>query len=343
MQHPPSRPAPWQWVLFALGALLAWKLSEVLLLAFAGILLALALRSAMAPLTRRTGWPERWVLALVVLAALAVLALLVWLAGAALAEQSQALRQTLPEALAKWRAWLQGSLIGRWLLDAWGRLTPEDLARVSGFASGTLNATLGVIGALGTVVLLLVLGVYLAAEPYTYRDGFIALLPERQRARVHRMFNSATEALSRWLMAQGISMLVVGLLTGAGLALIGMPLALLLGVIAGLLEFVPYFGPIVSAVLVVAVAFSEGADQAWRAAGVCLVVQQLEAYVVQPQVQRWAVRLPPALSLLSVLLFGLLFELPGVLLASPLLVLLIALVREALRERERRTRLATVR
>ena len=122
-------------------------------------------------------------------------------------------------------------------------------------------------------------------------------------------------------------MLAVGLLTAAGLSAIGMPLILSLSVIAAILEFVPYFGPIVTAVLIIAVAFTEGEKMALMAAVVCLAVQQLEAYVVQPVAQRWAVRLPPVLGMVAVLVFGLLFGIAGVLLAVPLMVLTLVIIR----------------
>ncbi|WP_200232440.1 AI-2E family transporter, partial [Rubrivivax gelatinosus] len=94
------------------------------------------------------------------------------------------------------------------------------------------------------------------------------------------------------------------------------------------LEFVPYFGPIISGVLIVGVALAEGEGLALQALVVCVAVQQAEGYVVQPLVQRWAVRLPPVLGMCSVLVFGVLFGLPGVLLAMPLMVLTMTLVSE---------------
>ena len=122
-------------------------------------------------------------------------------------------------------------------------------------------------------------------------------------------------------------MVIVGLATALALRAIGMPLAWTLGVVAGVLEFVPYFGTIVSSVLIVAVAFGEGERMALQALVVCVIVQQAEAWIVLPFAQRWAVRLAPGLSIVAVFAFSVLFGLAGAMLAVPLMVLTLALVQ----------------
>ena len=122
-------------------------------------------------------------------------------------------------------------------------------------------------------------------------------------------------------------MVLVGTMTAAGLAAIGMPLALPLGIIAGVLEFVPFFGAIAAGALIVLLAFTQGASQAAYAALMCFFVQHFEGYVIQPFVQRWAIALPPALGLISVIVFGLLFGALGALFAVPLMVVLVILVQ----------------
>lgn len=306
-------------VLFAVLAGLAWLLADVLLLAFAGLLVALALQQAGAPLRRRGGWPPRRALLVVVLALTLALGLGSWLSGAAALSQLQALSETLPQSLSALRQWLSGHAPGRWLLHAWEQaaLQPEDWQRVAGWATLTLHS---VLGAMGSVVLVLFIGIYLAADPQTYRAGLLRLVPPRRRALTEALLDHIGRNLARWMAGQAVSMLAVALLLAAGLSLIGMPLALTLALIAGLLEFVPYFGTLASSALIIIVALSEGERMAAWALLVCLLVQQSESYLVQPLAQRWATRMPPVLGLLSVLVFGVLFGLPGVLLAVPLAV-----------------------
>jgi predicted PurR-regulated permease PerM len=322
--HRPLTPA-WgvTWLLLALA--LSWVLADVLLLVFAAVLLALILRLLARPLERR--WPARAALASVVVGAALALVLGFWLAGASAVEELQTLRETLPRSWDALREWLGTHAIGRWLIElaASARAVPETWsARLAGWATGTLNATFS---ALGAVVLIVALGIYFAADAKTYRNGLVRLVPPRHRSLAVQTLDALGEDLTRWLKGQGVSMLAVGVLTAIGLSLIGMPLVFTLSALATVLDFVPYFGPIAAGVLIVAVAFTEGEQQALYAALVCLAVQQAEAYLVQPIAQRWAVRLAPALSLLSVLVFGLLFGLPGVLLAVPLMVMLQTLVQ----------------
>jgi predicted PurR-regulated permease PerM len=317
----------WAWTGGLLLLALAWRLASVLLLLFAAALVALALRCLCTPLEHRLGWPRRAALAAVVLGLAVVLSGSFWLLGAGAADELQALRETLPVALRALQDWLRQFAWGRWLIEAVAAVSakPEDWQQMAGIATGTLQATLGIVGAF---VLVLVLGVYLAADAASYRRGLLRMVPPARRALAMRVLDGAADKLARWLVGQSLTMLAVGLLTAAGLSLIGMPLVFSLSVIAALLEIVPYFGPLATGVLVVALALTRGEEMALWAGLVCLAVQQTEAYVFQPMAQRWAVRLPPVLALLSVLVFGALFGVPGVLLAMPLMVLAMALVEQ---------------
>lgn len=321
----PPRSTLWALAGTALLLALAWRMADVLLLLFGAVLLCLVLRRLARPL-HRLGLPPRVALAVVVLLLLLVAVGGSWLAGAAAGEQLQVLRQTLPRALAALRLWLSGLPFGPWLLEILqdGRLGPDDWSRLAGIATGTLNLTIGLVGGL---LLLGALGIYLAADAPLYRRGLLSLVPQRQRALAERTLDALAHDLSRWLLGQAVSMAAVGVLTAIGLAAIGMQLVLTLAAIAAVLDFVPYFGPIASGVLIVLVALTEGDRQALSALLLCVAVQQAEAYVVQPLAQRWAVRLPPVLGMLSVLVFALLFGIPGVLLAAPLMVACVALVR----------------
>jgi predicted PurR-regulated permease PerM len=122
-------------------------------------------------------------------------------------------------------------------------------------------------------------------------------------------------------------MVCVGVMTSTGLMLLGVPLALSLGILAGLCEFVPYLGPIVSSIPAILVAFTVGATPALEVAGLYLLVHALEGYVLVPIIQRRAVSLPPALALVAVVLFGIIFGPLGVIFAHPLMVAVIVLVR----------------
>jgi predicted PurR-regulated permease PerM len=246
-----------------------------------------------------------------------------WLMGDRLLAQFDELRERLPAAIEAARGWLGEQAIGKRVVETWDDLQDGGIPweRIGGAAGTT-------IGALGNAALMLLLGIYLAADPALYRDGFVRLMPRRYRARVKSALAAAGEGLGSWLVGQGVSMLFVGTATAIGLALLGSPLALSLGVIAGIFAFIPFFGPIASGILAVALAFIEGPRTALYVAGLCLGIQQVEGNVLMPFVQRWAAALPPVLGLVAVVVFGLLFGVMGVIFATPLMVVVMILVKK---------------
>lgn len=308
-------------------ALAIWKVADVLLMAFGGALLAVALRAVADLLVRHTPLRPPLALPAAVASILLVLGALAWWIGDTLASQFDQLVRQLPTALAALRDWLAKTGLGRAALGSLGTLDAASLAKLLGAALMTL-------GAVANALLLLVLGIYLAADPELYRRGFLRLLPARLRPDASAALSSAAAALRNWLGGQLVAMLVVGLLTGAGLVLLDVPLALSLATIAALLEFIPFFGPIIAAIPAILIAFTHEPATALYVALLYLGIQHLEGYVLMPLVQRWAVALPPALGALSVVLFGVLFGVPGVLFGVPLTIVGMVLARELVLERE---------
>ncbi len=334
-ESPPSFPsiAPSRWsgpgfvgrVLIVAGiallVVLLVHLRQVVVLAFGCVLAAVALHSGAELLRRLAGASQRLALTGVVLGLVLLAVLGVWLLGDPIADEFGALRVALPKGLEAITRWLASHAVGRWLLEWWrGADANLEWTRVAGLFGSA-------VGALGAAVLMLVVGIYLAADPELYRRGVLHLVPYRQRKRVNRALGDAANGLSRWLLGQGVAMLAVGVMTAGGLMLIGMPLAVPLGIIAGVLEFVPFFGTFGAGALIVLLAFTQSEWQALYAALVCLAVQQVENYVIQPFVQRWAIALPPALGLIAVIVFGVALGPLGVVFAVPLMVVVMLLVQ----------------
>jgi predicted PurR-regulated permease PerM len=280
--------------LVAAVALALWRTADVLLIAFGGVLLAVALRAFADLLSRYTPLRKQHALPVAVSLILLVLALLAWLIGETLANQLDQLVRQLPAAFAKMREWLARTELGRTALGSLGSIDGvESAAKLVGVALGTLNAV-------ANLLLLLVVGIYLAADPGLYFRGTLRLLPGAIRPRASVALSSAGATLRRWLGGQLVAMLIVGALTFVGLALLDVPLALSLATIAGLLEFVPFVGPILAAIPAMLIAFTQESATALYVAALYFGIQQLEGYVLMPLVQRWAVALPPALGALSV-------------------------------------------
>jgi predicted PurR-regulated permease PerM len=303
-------------------ALLLWKIAPVLMLFFAGIVFATAIHAASRPLVRYARVPSTLAVAIVFVLVVLLIAGGSYLFGKQLASQTEALVDAVRQAWTKLHEYLQSTSWGSAVLDELqGAGDPKTVSRV---AKGTVT----VFGGVTDLVMVLFLSMYLAVNPETYRNGFLLLLPHAHRAHVSAALDEAGRALRKWLMGQLGAMVMVGVLTAIGLAIAGVPLAIPLGILSGLLDFVPVIGPFAGAIPGILIAFAQGPQVALYAVLVYVTVQFLEGHLVLPLAQKWAVSLPPALGLLSIVGFGLVFGLVGVLFAMPLTVVAIVLVQE---------------
>jgi predicted PurR-regulated permease PerM len=137
----------------------------------------------------------------------------------------------------------------------------------------------------------------------------------------------AAQSLRKWLVGTGLAMIAMGVLIAAGAAMLGLPAPLALGLLAGLAEFVPIVGAILSAIPGLLLAASQSTQTLIYALVFYIAAHQFEGHVLIPLIQRRVVKVPPALTLFSVLAFGLLFGPIGVMLATPLAVVVLVLVR----------------
>lgn len=319
-------------VVFAIGALALalWTLSDFLLLIFAAVLTAVALRALMAPICEATGMREVFALICVSLLILLFVAALVLQFGSRLSEQTAYVFENAPAAF-------------RSLVQVLG-IDFDSLSRDFGgsalgeIASRAVTIGSSIIEAVAAFILVLVGGLYLAAAPQSYRTGFIALFPERWRKLISSTIEDSTFALSRWLKAQLIAMAIVGAMTGIGMWLVGVPSPLALGLIAGATEFIPIVGPVVGAIPALLLASAQGWEVTVAALGVAVVVQQLENNLIMPFVVGRVVELPAAVGLFATVAMGLLFGPLGLLLGYPLAIVAdVAIrrlyVREALGKR----------
>lgn len=298
---------------------LAWHLHDVLLLLFAAVLIAVILHAAAGALRRILPLPEGAALALAGLLILAFAAFAGAIFGREVSRQITNLGNVLPGALDDFTAWI-GAERMEVLRD---RLAPSGTT-IAGWAEQAFAISTGVLSALALAI---VGGVYLAANPTLYRRGTLRLLPRGARPAVEDFFQHSGHALKRWLLARLLAMLVIGGITYAGLMLIGVPSALALGLIAGILEFIPFAGPILAAVPALLLALTLGQEAFYLTAGLYLVVQQIEGNLVTPLFLKQAVDLPPAVTLFSLFIFGAIFGIVGVILAGPLTVVTYIAIR----------------
>ena len=307
----------------AIVALLAWRLANVLLLAFGAVLTAVLLHALADPLARRAGVPRPWALAVAVLALVLGAAGALWLFGHEASLQLAALGELLPRAWEALQARLSTTPVGAWVLHDLQRLKQLDGLLIE-LGPGLLR---GAVGSGAATLIVLFAGLYLAFHPRTYVGGLVLLAPRRLRSRTEQVLDACGRALNRWLVGQLVSMVLVGTTTGVGLWLAGVPSPLALGVIAGLAQFVPVVGPMASVIPGLVVAAGQGPETFGWAALVYVAAMQFEANVVTPLVLRQMVALPMAVTLFAVLAMGVLFGPLGVLFATPLAVVAYVVVR----------------
>lgn len=317
--------APLYLMLAAVGliilALLVWQLSNVLLLFFGAIVVAVILRSGADVIEDYTPVKSPWSLVLSIVAIAAVMSAFFFLLGAQIGSEATSLLQRLPEIVRS-----VGDRIG--VDDLYERLVERirSFAGRGSVAGQVAGFTSAFLVALADLVLVLVAGIYLAARPNRYTEGILKLVPQRFRKRASSTFDNAGRGLRLWLLGQLVSMTIVGILVTLGLYLIGMPSALALGFLAGLSEFVPIVGPILSAVPAVLLSASEGGSTILWVIGLYVLVQQVESNIIMPLVQRETVDLPPVLTLFALVALGVLFGPLGILLGTPLTVVLYVVV-----------------
>ena len=308
--------------------LLTWELRWVLLVLFGAVVLAVALDVPITLLRRLL--PLNRPAALIV-----VLVSLVLLGGALgqlllpeLLEQIKQLTTLLPvlalrlSSLARQVDWLPDLEQQLMALGTWERLQPLG-GQLLGLAGGAANTTI-------QILLMALLAILLALDPRSHQKMIVSLTPSFWRPQMQHLLGESRQALGGWLAGMTMSAVSVFLLTWAGLALLGMPLALLSALVCGLLTFVPTIGPTAATLLPLAVGLLVSPAKMVQVLVLRLILQNAEAFLLTPVLLRRTVNLLPTVALTAQLCLGALLGLPGVLLALPLIVVLQVLYEEVL-------------
>lgn len=303
----------WRAAMVVALAILAWFALELLLMLFAGVLLAIFLRALAVWVAESTGLSPGVALAAVILGLLGAATLGGWMYAPRLAEQSDQLSETLPQAVDDLTSTLERYGWGRWVMEQLSS-SASDGDMVS--QAQTMANRLMSVGV--AFVVILFSGLYLAAEPGPYIRGLLRLVPPEGRRTAAEVLFAIGGVLRWWLVGQALAMAVVGLMMGIGLWLIGVQLALILGLLAGLLEFVPFLGPILAFGPALLLALANSGQQAAYVLALYLLVQTLEGYVLTPLVQRKAVELPPVLTISAQVGLSMAAGAIGLLVAVPL-------------------------
>lgn len=309
-------------ILFTIAAvalgLTLWTLIHVLLLIFASVLIALALASVANQATSLFRIGYRVALALVVAGLVAIVGGAFYLFGSAIASDLGQVADAIPRSLDRLRADASGI---PWLQALIDELRTIDVVALSrGLAPQAFGLLSTLVGGAISVVVVLAGAIHMANGAETYRVGILHLVPSSQQSDVDACMNKARAKLERWMLGQLVLMVTIGILVGIALTLIGVPSAPALGLLAGLVEFIPFFGPLVAGAAATLVALSVAPELALWTIVAFVVIQQVENQLLAPLILKRAAALPTAVAIFSVISFGVLFGFLGAILAAPLSV-----------------------
>lgn len=305
------------------------QLAPMGLVLFTGILMAVVVHGIAGWISSRSPVPRKVAAVLVIGLGLAMLGLTMWWAGPRFASQFGQLADRIPAIVADIGANVRETEWGATLLERLeGALDTGQLD--AGQTLGGMSTVFATVtGALTSVLIVVFVGLFLSYDPYLYRDAVLDLVPEGERREHARStLHELARALRLWMKARLISMAIVGAVTGLALAIAGIPMALALGAIAGILAFVPFIGPLLAFFPAILVGIGESPRTAVVVAGIYAGVQLVESYMVSPLVEKRLISLPPGFVIAAQVILGTLFGLMGVFLATPLAIIGVVLVQQ---------------
>jgi predicted PurR-regulated permease PerM len=305
------------WIGLVVLVALTWLLAQPLLLIVGGVVFAAMLDGGTRLLGRVLPIRRVWRLLIVSSAVIAFLIWVVVLAGTQLVAQAEAMRGIVTAQIFRISEWATAmgvlqdpkefTAIGKEVLGSLGRVT---------------SAVTGVFGVMASVAMIIVIGVFLAVEPRIYERGIAWMLPMDRRAEFYGTASEIGATLRRLMAGRLLAMTVEGIGTWILLSIGGVPMAALLGVVTGIMAFLPNIGALISGSLLILVGFSGGIETGVWALGVYLIIHFVDGYLIVPMVARRSVDLAPALVLAAQLIFGALFGILGLVFADPIVAMI---------------------
>jgi len=296
---------------------------NVWLLILAGSLIAVYFRGLSGLIQKKTKWKEGACVAISVVGTLLLIVFLSWLIGAKVQSQIAELSDTLPKTVEQAKEKLNQSSLGQKIVQKIS--SPKAQQQAQSIVQSFFKTSFGV---LGDIYVVLFIGIFFTASPKIYKEGVIRLIPPKGKPKAEKVLNDIGSSLKKWLKGKMFAMLVIFILTSIGLVILGMPMWLALALIAGILNFIPNFGPLIALIPAALIGLSQGTSSAIWVAVLYIAVQVAESNFITPMVQQKLIRIPPALIIIAQMLMAPLKGGWGLVLATPLMVILIVLVKD---------------
>ncbi len=315
-------------LVFAFILVVSWQGAEVILLVFAGFLLAVFFRSLSETLSKYTPLPHSLALTVVLLSIVGLIALGVWFLAPSVEKQFLDLTDQLPAVYEQAQRQLSQYPLGRKLVEkmpppsqfVFGSKSANVFGRITGMFSTLFDVVVN-------ILIILITAVYFAFSQHLYKEGIIKLVPKKREKRAREILAVIHSTLKSFLLGISGSMTVNGVLTFLGLWFLGVPFAIPLGIIAGLMSFIPNIGPLIAGFPAVIIALAQSPWQALYVLLLYLAVQNLDGFIITPLIQKRAVSIPPVLIIASQLLLAVIFGFLGLLLAVPLVAVVFVMVK----------------
>lgn len=304
-------------------------LLNLLLLVLAGALMAIYFHGCADVFKRKLKMGSPYALILSVGLNVVVIGLFFWFVGDRLNSQLDELSTKLPQTIDNAKSWLSEKPLGQKILDY--TTNSLDSGKAGSVIKTFFSSTFGILSDLYIVILL---GMFFTASPEIYRKGIVHLVPTKGKATAEKLWDEIHHVLKNWLKGQIFGFFFIAILTGLGLWLLGMPLVLALALVAGLLNFIPNFGPLIALIPAALLGLMQGPNTALLVVGLFTLIQIIQSTVTQPLIQKKMVSVPPALLVFGQVAMGVIAGFWGVLLATPLVAIVMTLVNRLYVEKQ---------
>ena len=295
---------------------------SVFVLVLGGTLIATYFRGLANLIEKKTHWRSWIAMTISIGGTILLLTGIFWLIGSEAQNQMSQLSKTLPETYENAKDYLNRTWLGREAID---KISSAGNGKMTSVFSTFFRTTFGI---LGDLYVILLIGAYLTAAPLLYTKGIKKLVPPKGREKAEAVLAHLGKSMKQWILGKLFAMLVVFVLTAIGLKILGMPMWLALAIIAGFLNFIPNFGPLLAMIPAVLVALSIDPQTALIVVGLYILVQFLESNLITPKIQQRLTSVPPALIITSQLIVASFAGIWGIALATPIILVVIILVRE---------------
>ncbi|TWR31637.1 AI-2E family transporter [Mucilaginibacter pallidiroseus] len=295
---------------------------NVLLMVLAGTLISVYFHGLGDMIQRRTKWSRKVSMFLSVAGSFLIIAVLFWFMGTKIQGQIETLSDTLPQTVNNAKAKLGETSLGRKILEYYNEKNSSTLFDT---ARKFFSTSFGV---LGNLYIIMFLAIFFTVQPSLYKDGIIKLMPRSKRELASCVVDRVSLALKGWLKGMMLSMVLIFIIVGTGLTIMGIPVALVLALITGILKLIPNFGSLAAMIPGVLLALTMSVNKAIAATLLYVISQTIVSNIVTPLIQKKMINTPPALTIIAQVIMGGLCGALGVILAVPLLAIIIILVDE---------------